>query len=211
MHPHAELGILKNDIKNIRPTQICVGMREVLEKQANIKNMNSLDLDSYLRAHLVPVVPHLSGVSYAVDHHHLIVALLRSGIDYAYCKVTEGVSADDIGEFWKKMGSKDLVYPFDENGIRRDFARIPGDFQELKDDPYRSLAGSVRNAGGFKKDTTPFAEFKWADFFRKEIELEIVHHEYDRAVEVAREVASHKRASHLPGFSPEQRTTKSKP
>ena len=36
---------------------------------------------------------------------------------------------------------------------------------ELIDDPFRSLAGELRRAGGFAKDTTPFSEFLWADFY----------------------------------------------
>jgi hypothetical protein len=38
--------------------------------------------------------------------------------------------------------------------------------ERLKDDPYRSLAGEVRKAGGYAKDAAPYAEFLWADFFR---------------------------------------------
>src|SRR5436305_4773273 len=30
------------------------------------------------------------------------------------------------------------------------------------DDPYRSLAGEVRRAGGYAKEATPFSEFLWA-------------------------------------------------
>src|SRR5215470_10804037 len=37
----------------------------------------------------------------------------------------------------------------------------------LVDDPFRSLAGELRRAGGFAKDTTPFSEFLWADFLRR--------------------------------------------
>ena len=37
---------------------------------------------------------------------------------------------------------------------------------KLKDDPYRSLAGEVRKAGGYAKDSSPYTEFLWADFFR---------------------------------------------
>jgi hypothetical protein len=31
-------------------------------------------------------------------------------------------------------------------------------------DPFRGLAGELRNKGGYAKDLTPFEEFLWADF-----------------------------------------------
>src|SRR3974377_1798791 len=37
------------------------------------------------------------------------------------------------------------------------------------DDPFRSLAGELRRAGGFAKDTTPFSEFLWPDFLRRQM------------------------------------------
>jgi hypothetical protein len=42
---------------------------------------------------------------------------------------------------------------------------LPKTVAGLIDDPFRSLAGELRRAGGFAKDTTPFSEFLWADFF----------------------------------------------
>jgi hypothetical protein len=33
---------------------------------------------------------------------------------------------------------------------------IPTAFEKLRDDPYRSLAGEVRDAGGFAKSDAPF-------------------------------------------------------
>jgi hypothetical protein len=44
--------------------------------------------------------------------------------------------------------------PYDADGRRRDFDDIPRAVSDLVDDPYRSLAGELRQAGGFAKDTT---------------------------------------------------------
>ena len=59
----------------------------------------------------------------------------------------------------------------------------------LVDDPFRSLAGELRRAGGFAKDTTPFSEFLWADFLRRRVKRKIVENDFDHALEKALELA----------------------
>jgi hypothetical protein len=63
------------------------------------------------------------------------------------------------------------VYPFNEKGRRVPIEKLPTHVSLLKDDPYRSLAGLVRKAGGFAKDTTPFSEFLWAEHFRTHLPI----------------------------------------
>ena len=57
---------------------------------------------------------------------------------------------------------------------------------QLKDDPFRSLAGELRRAGGFAKETTPFSEFLWADFFRRKIKRKAVEADFSAAMESGR-------------------------
>ena len=63
------------------------------------------------------------------------------------------------------MDFRGWTHPYDGKGRRRPYADLPKAVTGLVDDPYRSLAGVLRNDGGFAKDSTPFAEFLWADFF----------------------------------------------
>ena len=42
-----------------------------------------------------------------------------------------------------------------------------------------------RMAGGFAKDTTPFSEFLWADFFRRKIKRKAVEADFSAAMERA--------------------------
>ena len=71
--------------------------------------------------------------------------------------------------FWGVMDNKRWVYPYDAKGERRHFKDLPKSISDLKDDPFRSLAGELRRIGGFAKDTTPFSEFLWADFLRRQM------------------------------------------
>ena len=71
---------------------------------------------------------------------------------------------------------------------------------DLVDDPFRSLAGELRRAGGFAKDTTPFSEFLWADFLRRRVKRKVVESDFNRALERALELAKSDEATHLPGW-----------
>jgi hypothetical protein len=71
---------------------------------------------------------------------------------------------------------------------------------DLVDDPFRSLAGELRRAGGFAKDTTPFSEFLWADFLRRRMKRKNVEADFDRAIERALQLAKSTDADYLPGW-----------
>ena len=71
---------------------------------------------------------------------------------------------------------------------------------DLKDDPFRSLAGELRRAGGFAKDTTPFSEFLWADFLRRKMSRKSVEDNFAKAMEKGLAFARGKDAVYLPGW-----------
>ena len=71
---------------------------------------------------------------------------------------------------------------------------------DLKDDPFRSLAGELRRAGGFAKDTTPFSEFLWADFLRRRLARKMVEADFAKAMEKGLDLAKGQDAIYLPGW-----------
>jgi len=71
---------------------------------------------------------------------------------------------------------------------------------QLKDDPFRSLAGELRRAGGFAKDVTPFSEFLWADFLRGRIPQRRVERDFASAVREAMTLSKTQDAHYLPGW-----------
>ncbi len=93
------------------------------------------------------------------------------------------------------------VHPLDANGVRHVYSSIPDRLDELVDDPYRSLAGYVRDAGGYDKAPTAFAEFIWADFFRRNIAIEDLRADFKAAVEAAMPLAQSHLAKGIPGFN----------
>jgi hypothetical protein len=77
---------------------------------------------------------------------------------------------------------------------------LPQSIDRLIDDPFRSLAGELRRAGGFAKDTTPFSEFLWADFLRRRMDRREVENHFDRALGEALKLATSHDADFLPGW-----------
>ena len=92
------------------------------------------------------------------------------------------------------------MHPFDDKGRRRGYKDIPKSVRDLIDDPFRSLAGELRRAGGFAKDTTPFSEFLWADFLRRRIKRKLVELDFDRAIVAAMKLSKSQEAIYLPGW-----------
>lgn len=87
-----------------------------------------------------------------------------------------------------------------ESTLRRHFRDLPKSVSDLKDDPFRSLAGEPRRAGGFAKDITPFGEFLWADFLRRKMSRKSVADNFERAMEKGLGFAKSKDAVYLPGW-----------
>ena len=77
---------------------------------------------------------------------------------------------------------------------------MPKSVDKLIDDPFRSLAGELRRAGGFAKDTTPFSEFLWADFLHRHMKRKAVEANFEIALEEALELAKSMDANYLPGW-----------
>ena len=102
--------------------------------------------------------------------------------------------------FWLVLDSRRWVYPYDAKGVRHHYKDIPKSVADLKDDPFRSLAGELRRAGGFAKDTTPFSEFLWADFLRRRLSRKLVQKEFAQALAQAMKLAKSEEAKFLPGW-----------
>jgi hypothetical protein len=114
--------------------------------------------------------------------------------------VIANLSQLDPDAFWTVMDNRSWMHPFDANGQRRHYKDIPKSVTKLVDDPFRSLAGELRRAGGFAKDTTPFSEFLWADFLRRRMKRKIVDRDFDRAIAKALQLAKSTDAGYLPGW-----------
>jgi hypothetical protein len=187
-------------IRSLRPTQITVGMREVKAKRKRWREKDTKKGADFLGKHMIPVVLGPKERHYIIDHHHLARALHDEGVKNIVVTVIANLSKLEPDAFWFFLDNRNWMHPFDDQGRRRKHEDIPKSVNDLIDDPFRSLAGELRRAGGFAKDTTPFSEFLWADFLRRRIKREVVESNFEHALENALQFAKSTEANILPGW-----------
>lgn len=185
-------------IKSLRPTQLTVGLIEVAAKRDSWRSERNKG--EFLGRHMIPVVIGPKERPYVIDHHHLARALLDEGQKEVLIQPVAHLQGQSQEHFWRFLDNQGLLHPFDENGERRSYEDIPKSIARLKDDPFRSLAGAVRSAGGYAKETHPFMEFIWADYFRPTFKRRDIRNHWNRTLEEAVALARHKDAHFMPGW-----------
>ena len=187
-------------LSELRPTQITVGMREVREKRKQWQETGARKGAEFLGKHMMPVILGAKDRHYVIDHHHLGRALIDDGVDHILVTVVADLRKLEKDAFWIFLDNRGWMHPFDADGQRRSYEDIPKSLTELVDDPFRSLAGELRLAGGYAKDTTPFSEFLWADFLRRRLKRKMVEEDFSHALEKALELAKSEATNFLPGW-----------
>jgi len=187
-------------ILSLRPTQLTVGLREVKEKRKLWREHKPRKRAEILGRHMIPVVLGPGGLHYVIDHHHLARALHDEGVKDVLISVVADLSMVDRQSFWNAMDGHRFVHPYDAKGARQHYDKLPRTVVGLKDDPYRSLAGELRRAGGYAKDTTPFSEFLWADYLRRRVPRKTIQDNFAKAMERALSFGRSKDAIYLPGW-----------
>lgn len=193
-------------ISDLRPTQMTVGMREVEEKRKAWRGLDIKKSAGFLGRHMIPVVRGPKDRLYVVDHHHLARALHDEGVEEVLTSPLADLRTLDKDEFWRFLDNRGWMHPFDADGVRQSRSELPKTVADMKDDPYRSLAGELRFAGGYAKDATPFSEFLWADALRRRVDSKTAKNDPETALEEALAFAKSAAASYLPGWcGPHQR------
>lgn len=201
MTPAAHHHFVESDILALRPTQMTAGFAEVALKRRDWATLSKKDRKQLLQSHWFPSVLGPRGRYYIVDHHHLGLALHEEGVESVKLTVLDDLSYLAPTVFWRVMEQRAWVHPFDETGKRRPYTDIPTRITDLRDDPHRSLAGMLRTAGGFAKDTSPFAEFLWADYLRPHVSRAQIRKDISLALREAQGLAKSPLARYLPGWA----------
>lgn len=195
--------LVETELRHLRPTQFTVGYTEVQEKRGMWSGMVKTARKQFLTSHWFPAVQRPNDNLYIVDHHHLGLAMLEEGVVNTFVALLKDFSQLNQDEFWTVMGHHQWIHHYDAKGKRLSIAALPETLDRIVDDPFESLAGDVLHAGGFPKDLTPFAEFLWADFFRRRIKSKQLQRNPDAALQAAVVLCHSSEASHLPGWSGE--------
>jgi len=187
-------------IHDLRPTQITVGMREVEEKRARWRAQPANKKADFLGSHFIPVVLGPNKKPYLTDHHHLARALHDEGVKEVAVTIMADLSTLEPAAFWFYLDNRAWTFLYDADGELQPHKQLPKHVEGLVDDPYRSLAGELRRAGGFAKDVTPFSEFLWADFLRRRIKHKKAESHPEAALDEALRLAKSLDAGYLPGW-----------
>jgi hypothetical protein len=201
MIPYARnVALERAKLMQLRPTQFSVGFAEVQAKAADWKRLKKKERERAIQSHVFPAVLGLNHDYYITDHHHLGVALIEGGVKEVWVTKLDDMSWLDPQTFWRTLEFRGWAHLYDHRGRRRLYSEMPAKLTQLKDDPYRSLAGKVRQGGGYAKDETPFSEFLWADFFRPRVSAGQIKSQQDQAVRTAIKLARSREARYLPGW-----------
>ncbi len=187
-------------IADLRPTQMTIGFREVAEKRREWREQAEQNGPEFLARHMIPVLIGPKGRFYVTDHHHLARTLQEEGVKDVTVNAIANLSRLSKAEFWVFCDNRGWCHPYNADGERRNFDDLPTCLADLADDPFRSLAGELRRAGGYAKDTAPFSEFIWADFLRRRIKRKAVEEDFGSALTKALRLAKLPTADHLPGW-----------
>ncbi|MFW2852103.1 ParB-like protein [Sphingomonas sp. TX0543] len=178
-----------------------VGYREVARKRRDWQERPK-DADAhFLSHHLVPAVIGPKKRPWLIDNHHLALALHEAGQESVLVRVVADLSHLAPKSFLTFMDNRNWLHPYDARGTRQSIDDLPKKITKLADDPYRSLAGELRRAGGYAKSDTPFSEFLWADFLRTRLKPALLDKDFDTAVERALKIAHGADAAYLPGYA----------
>lgn len=188
-------------IDALRPTQMTLGYAEVARKRRAWRERGGTDGADYLGQHMIPAVRGPKERCWIIDNHHLARALHEEEVKEVLVRIVADLSALPNRLFRTFMDNRNWLHPYDARGHRRAIAAIPRRIGDLADDPYRSLAGALRRAGGYAKDDAPFSEFLWADFLRRHVEADLVADDFESATARALEAARKPKASYLPGWA----------
>jgi len=204
------------ELAELHPTQAAVGMAEVQIRAQKLSRQmqgrSEKEFLAHLRKHdrIEPVVIGPTGALYITDHHHLARALYELGQATTYCEVLDNLSSSDLDVFWKHLQDKNEVYLKDRGDIITP-SQLPTSVKDLRDDPFRSLAGAVREACGIRKEesrssASNYLEFQWADYLRENwsktnIPVDRINANFDAATHAALQLATQKEAIALPGYT----------
>lgn len=184
-------------IESARPTQSAVGELQVAGEIAKIRKQP--DLIAWQKKKIIPVVIGPEGGFYLTDRHHTSHGLWKAGERTLVVKVIEHLK--DPAGFWPEMQARHWVYLYDERGTRVSPGDLPRSIADMRDDPYRSLAGFARNRGYFRGTDAYFMEFEWARYFGRAMDWQpVTRCNLEKALEKAKKLACEPAARTLPGY-----------
>ena len=199
---HAETRLIS--IGQLHPTQFVAGMREVEYRSKKLQAKSDSELQAFLKRHALSVVIGPGERLFIVDGHDTALVVLKDGRSKSvHVTIMANLSGSSPFDFWHMMESRHWAYLYNAEGEKERYTDLPGMVLQLQNDPYRSLAYFVEQAGGFEKSGEPFAKIRWANFFRSRIVIDNTDAGWQKAIKQAVQAAHTPEAHKLPGYKPQ--------
>jgi hypothetical protein len=192
---------IEAEVRRLHPTQLTVSMAQVNEARVQIRNAVARNqLQDYLSWRPLRGVQGPRGELYVIDPHAIARALSDEGVERCLLVVEQDLSNVVLDRFWVVMERQGWVLPVDASGRRRAFSAVPRDLFLLEDDPYRTLAAQMRDAGGCDEWEGSAAEVAWANHLRGHVPGALIAGDPAQALRRACEQARAAAAQRLPGW-----------
>ena len=191
-------------LEQLHPTQGGVGMIQVEDEVAGLKNDSPQKIEKRIAKKVIPIViaQNASGelTYYLVDRHHLASALWRVGVREAQVTVVVKIAPNE--DLWGTMVKNHWVWLKDAKGQSIKPEQLPQRIADMTDYPYRSLAGMIEDDGYFNKWPNPyFAEFVWAEWLGQQMNWQAVtRDQLAQQRKQAEKLACSPQAKGLPGY-----------
>ncbi|MFI5349108.1 MAG: ParB-like protein [Elusimicrobiota bacterium] len=199
----------KAKVTKLKPMQIPGGMFEIKDKAVALRDMKKKEADEWLEENSIPHIEDYKDRKRPVDHHHEARAAWEAGFKKVYThryfddwlhRKIKGLTREEFYAVTRAMG---LFYDLDQFGAGpHDPNHLPEDVRGLADDPFRSVAWQVRKRDGYLKSSVPFAEFRWAKFFRARVKTYPSGADFEKSVREAMRIVHDPAAKGLPGYKP---------
>ena len=191
--------ICRIQISQLHPTQGGIGLIQVENEVAELKQLSAKKIDKLITKKVIPIVIAPTGY-YLVDRHHLTSALWRVGVREVEVKVIGRINQTD--GFWQKMEQNHWAWLKNQQGMTINPAQLPANIEQMVDYPYRSLAGMLQDDGYFDKNKNSyFVEFAWAQWLGQQMKWQtITCNTIKQQLKQAEKLACISAANGLPGY-----------
>jgi len=119
LNPTRNPSLVRARLERLRPTQMSAGYAEVELKREQWNAMKGRERAAELARHVFPSVLGPDRAHYIIDHHHLGIALIESGVRDVWLAELDDLSWLELHVFWRTLEFRSWAHPFDHRGRRR--------------------------------------------------------------------------------------------
>ena len=138
---------------------------------------------------------------FLLDRHHAALALTQDKAECVQVGLVRDLSALSTGDFSVFLDHYSWMHCYDAKGQRHPLDEEPDRFEGMKDDPYRSLAGELRDGVRIFESRHSVPGVSMGEPSEAEIPLALLKTDPKKALSKALKLAPSKQCSFLPGWS----------